>query len=330
MPSARRWANLQPASQSGLASRSLAGSAAPRRPPPPPFRTMHVHLIDGTYELYRSYFGAPSAKAPDGREVGAVRGLLASLIALLREPGVTHLGIAFDTVIESFRNQLFAGYKTGAGIEPELWAQFPLAERAACALGLCTWSMIEHEADDALATMAERAAADPRVQQVLVATPDKDLAQVVHAQRIVQLDRRQRLVLDEAAVIAKYGVAPASIPDLLALVGDDQDGIPGLPRWGMKSAATVLAHYHHLEAIPDDAAAWAVPVRGAAALAQSLAAGREEAQLYRTLATLVRTVPLAESIDALRWRGAGPDLPPLLHELGAERLLERLPSVSGT
>jgi 5'-3' exonuclease len=290
---------------------------------------MQVHLVDGTYELYRSYFGAPKATAPDGREVGAVRGLLASLIALLREDGVTHVGIAFDTVIESFRNQLFAGYKTGAGIEPELWAQFPLAERAARALGLCTWSMIEHEADDALATMAVRAAAEPQVSRVLVATPDKDLAQVVQGQRIVQLDRRQRLVLDEAAVVAKYGVAPASIPDLLALVGDDQDGIPGLSRWGMKSAATVLAHYRHLEAIPDDAARWTVPVRGAAALAQSLAEGREQAQLYRTLATLCRTVPLAESPAALRWTGATAALAPLLHELGAERLLERVPAPLG-
>jgi len=292
---------------------------------------MQVHLIDGTYELYRSYFGAPSAKAPDGREVGAVRGLLASLIALLREPGTSHLGIAFDTVIESFRNTLFAGYKTGAGIEPELWAQFPLAERAARALGLCTWSMLEYEADDALATMAVRAAAEPRVDQVLIATPDKDLAQVVQGQRIVQLDRRQRLILDEAAVVAKYGVSPTSIPDLLALVGDDQDGIPGLPRWGMKSAALVLAHYRHIEAIPDDAASWAVPVRGAGALAQSLAEGRAEAMLYRTLAVLRRDVPLAETIDALRWTGAGADFAPLLHELGAERLLERLPTpLSGT
>lgn len=288
---------------------------------------MQVHLIDGTYELFRSYYGAPAATAPDGREVGATRGLLASLISLLREPGVTHVGIAFDTVIESFRNELFAGYKTGAGIEPALWAQFPLAERAAQALGFVTWSMVEFEADDALATMAVRAAADARVQQVLVATPDKDLAQVVQGERIVQLDRRKKLVLDDAAVRAKYGVEPASIPDLLALVGDDQDGIPGLPRWGMKSAATVLAHYGHLEAIPDDAAAWAVVVRGAEALAQALAAQRDDALLYRRLATLRTDVPLPEGVDALRWCGPTAELAPLCRELGAESLLARLPSL---
>lgn len=286
---------------------------------------MDVHLIDGTYELFRSYYGAPAATAADGREVGATRGLLASMISLLRESDVTHVGIAFDTVIESFRNRLFAGYKTGDGIEPALWAQFPLVERAARALGLATWSMVEFEADDALATMAVRAAADPRVQRVFVATPDKDLAQVVHGDRIVQLDRRQKLVLDAAAVRAKYGVEPPSIPDLLALVGDEQDGIPGLPKWGMKSASTVLAHYHHLEAIPDDAAAWAVPVRGAASLAEALRTHRAEARLYKTLATLRTDVPLAEDVDALRWRGPTAAVAPFCRELGAETLLTRLP-----
>ena len=286
---------------------------------------MHVHLIDGTYELFRSHFGAPSAQAPDGREVGAVRGLLASLGALLRDPLVTHVGIAFDTVIESFRNDLFAGYKTGEGIEPALWAQFPLAERAAQALGLVVWPMVAFEADDALATMAVRAAAAPQVERVFVATPDKDLAQVVRADRIVQLDRRKNVVLDEAAVRAKYGVAPTSIPDWLALVGDEQDGIPGLPRWGTTSAASVLAHYGHLEAIPDDGAMWAVRVRGAAALAEVLAAQREQAGLYRTLATLRTDVPLAEDVDALRWRGPRDDLAPLCHELGFARFLERVP-----
>ncbi len=286
---------------------------------------MHVHLIDGTYELYRSYFGAPPATAPDGREVGAVRGLLASLVSLLGKPEVTHVGIAFDTVIESFRNGLFAGYKTGEGIEPALWAQFPLAERAMRALGLVTWSMVEFEADDALATMAVRAAADSRVERVFVGTPDKDLAQVVRGDRIVQLDRKNQVVADEAAIRTKFGVAPTSIPDLLALVGDDADGIPGLPKWGMKSAATVLAHYGTLDAIPDDAAAWAVPVRGAAGLAEVLRTHRNEARLYRTLATLRLDVPLAEDVDALRWRVARPELAPLLAELGYERLLERVP-----
>jgi 5'-3' exonuclease len=286
---------------------------------------MHVHLIDGTYELYRSYYGAPPAQDPNGREVGGVRGLLASLTSLLREPGVTHVGIAFDTVIESFRNELFAGYKTGEGIEPALWAQFPLAERAARALGLVVWPMVAFEADDALATMAVRAAADARVERVFVCTPDKDLAQVVCSDRIVQLDRKKQLVLDEAAVRTKFGIAPASIPDWLALVGDDQDGIPGLPRWGATSAAAVLAHYQHLEAIPDAAADWAVRVRGADALATVLREQRREAELYRTLATLRTDVPLAEDVDALRWRGPSSELAPFLRELGYERLLERVP-----
>jgi 5'-3' exonuclease len=284
-----------------------------------------VHLVDGTYELFRSYYGAPPARGADGQEVGAVRGLLASLLSLLREPGVTHVGIAFDTVIESFRNELFAGYKTGDGIEPALWAQFPLAERAARALGLTTWSMVEFEADDALATMAARAAADRRVARVLVGTPDKDLAQMVQGGRVVQLDRRRRLVLDEAAVRTKYGVAPASIPDLLALVGDDADGLPGLPRWGLKSAAIVLAHYGHLEAIPDDPRAWTVAVRGADALAASLAAQRGDAALYKVLATLRTDVPLVEDVDALRWRGPGPELAAVCAELDAPALLERVP-----
>lgn len=291
-----------------------------------PALPVNVHLIDGTYELFRSYYGAPPAQTAEGREVGAVRGVLASLLSLLRDPEVTHVGIAFDTVIESFRNGLFAGYKTGDGIEPALWAQFPLVERAALALGLVTWSMVEFEADDALATAAVRAAADSRVQRVFVATPDKDLAQIVRGERIVQLDRRQKLVLDENAVRAKYGVGPASIPDLLALVGDDADGIPGLPRWGMKSAATVLAHYGHIDAIPDDARQWQVAVRGADALAQSLAAQRADARLFRKLATLRLDVPLAESIDDLRWRGATADLAPFCREIGAVSLLERLPS----
>lgn len=285
---------------------------------------MNVHLIDGTYELFRSFYGAPAAAAPDGREVGAVRGLLASMLSLLREVGTSHVGIAFDTVIESFRNELFAGYKTGSGIEPALWAQFPLAERATRALGLVTWSMVEFEADDALATAAVKFAADPLVDRVFVGTPDKDLAQVVREPRIVQLDRKNKLVLDEAAVRTKYGVAPGSIPDLLALVGDDADGIPGLPRWGMTSAARVLAHYERLEAIPDDAAQWAVSVRGAEGLAAVLAQHRREALLYKRLATLRTDVPLVESLSALQWRGPTSEFAAFCREIGAERLLERI------
>ena len=285
---------------------------------------MHVHLIDGTYELFRSYYGAPPATAPDGREVGAVRGLLASLGSLLREPGVTHVACAFDTVIESFRNELFAGYKTGDGMDPLLWAQFPLAERAVAALGIAVWSMVEFEADDALATGAVRYGGDARVERVWLCTPDKDLAQMVQRDRIVGFDRKRKQVLDEAGVHAKFGVGPASIPDLLALVGDDQDGIPGVPRWGGKSAAVVLAHYGHLEQIPDDAAEWKVSVRGAEALAASLAEHRDEARLYKRLATLRTDVPLAESLDDLQWHGPRAELAELCREIDYERFLERV------
>ena len=267
---------------------------------------MKVHLVDGTYELFRAYYGAPPAKGPAGNEVGAVRGLLRSLVALLGKPGVTHMGAAFDTVIESFRNQLFAGYKTGEGIEPALLAQFPLAEMGCRALGLATWSMIEYEADDALATAAAHFERDPAVEQVVIACPDKDLTQCVRGTRVVCMDRlKGDLILDEDAVRAKFGVLPASIPDYLALVGDTADGIPGLPRWGAKSAAAVLARYGHVEDIPDDERAWDVPVRGAAALAASLRAGREEARLYKLLATLRTDVPL--DLD-LEWKGADPEL----------------------
>jgi 5'-3' exonuclease len=284
-----------------------------------------VHLIDGTYELFRNYFAVPSAQAPDGREVGAVRGVMASLAAMLREPEVTHVAVAFDTVIESFRNELFQGYKTGEGMDPVLHQQFELVERAVRALGIPVWSMVEFEADDALAAGAARYGADPRVERVFLCTPDKDLAQTVRGDRIVGFDRRKRMVLDEPGVHTKFGVGPASIPDLLALIGDEQDGIPGLPKWGARSAATVLAHYQHLDAIPDDAAQWTVAVRGAQALAAVLRERREEARLYRRLAVLRTDVPLAEDLDALRWRGAGEALPGLCREIGYERLLERLP-----
>jgi 5'-3' exonuclease len=290
---------------------------------------VNVHLIDGTYELYRSYYGAPSATAPDGREVGAVRGLLASLGSLLREPGGTHVAIAFDTVIESFRNELFDGYKTGEGIEPPLWAQFPLAEQAARALGLTVWSMVEFEADDALASGAVTYGTDPRVEQVFLCTPDKDLAQMVQGDRIVQLDRRKKAVIDEAGVRTKFGVGPLSIPDLLALVGDDQDGIPGVPKWGMKSAATVLAHYEHLETIPALATDWQVKVRGAEALADSLTAHREHAELYRRLATLRIDVPFPQSLDDLQWRGPLPELAAFCRSIGYERFAERLAGEAG-
>ncbi len=278
---------------------------------------MQIHAVDGTYELYRAYHGAPSAKDPTGREVGATRGFLRSMLALLRTDGVTHVGVAFDTVIESFRNDLFGGYKTGDGIEPELWAQFPLVERAARALGMATWSMLEFEADDALATIAARYRDDPAVTRVVLCSPDKDLAQCVRGTRVVCWDRMRRVELDEPGVVAKFGVPPASIPDYLALVGDSADGIPGVPRWGAKSAAAVLSRYGRVDAIPDDAESWDVPVRGKAALAQNLCARRDDAALYRTLATLRTDVPIAEGLRDLAWRGARrAELAALCAELG--------------
>ncbi|MFM1870589.1 MAG: hypothetical protein RL398_11 [Planctomycetota bacterium] len=286
---------------------------------------MQIHLVDGTYELFRHFYAVPSSLAPDGREVGAARGVLASLIALLRD-GATHIGCAFDTRVESFRNDLFAGYKTGAGIEPALLGQFELVEAGVRALGITAWSMVEFEADDALATAAVRCAADPRVERVLLCTPDKDLGQSVAGTRIVQLDRRKDTVLDEAGVCAKFGVPPRAIPDLLALVGDPQDGIPGVPKWGAKSAAAVLARWGELAKIPADPAEWDCAVRGAASLAASLNEHREAAALYRTLATLRTDVPIAEDVDDLRWRGPTAAFGDLCASIGAERLVSRVPA----
>jgi len=291
---------------------------------------VNVHLVDGTYELFRAYFGAPRASTPNGLEVGAVRGLLRSLSSLLREDSVTHLAVAFDHVIESFRNDLFPLYKTSAGVPEDLLAQFEPAEVAVRALGLVVWPMVEFEADDALATAAARLAGEREVERVLICTPDKDLAQCVRGRRVVGFDRMRRLVLDEDGVKEKFGVGPGSIPDFLALVGDDADGIPGLPRWGARSAGAVLGRYGHLEAIPDLHTGWEVPVRGARALAESLRAHRKEALLYRTLATLRTDVPLLEDLEALRWRGPdGPALEAVLAELGLAGLAERLKGEPG-
>lgn len=262
-----------------------------------------VHLLDGTWELFRAYFAAPGATAPDGREVGAARGLLRSLAALLRDEAVTHVGIAFDTVVESFRNAMFDGYKTGEGIEPALLQQFPLAEEVAAALGLVVWPMKEFEADDALATAAARLSGDPAVGQVRLCSPDKDLAQCVSGDRVVQMDRKSGALHGQDAVRERYGIEPVSIPDWLGLVGDAADGIPGIPRWGAKSASAVLAVYHHVEAIPDAADDWSVKVRGAAALASNLAERRSDAVLYRDLAVLRTDVPLGADLESLRWRG---------------------------
>lgn len=268
---------------------------------------MKVHLVDGTYELFRCWFAVPSSTAPDGREVGAVRGLVRTLRALLRADDVTHVGVAFDHTVESFRNDLFDGYKTGDGLDPDLFGQFPLAEDAARALGLTVWPMVDFEADDAIATAVHRYADAPGVEQVVVCSPDKDFAQLVDGTHVVLWSRKDDTFLDEDGVRAKFGVAPASIPDFLALVGDTADGIPGVPRWGAKSTATVLAHYGTIDAIPDDAAEWAVKVRGAASLAASLVEHREAARLYRTLATLRDDAPVDESLDDLEWRGVDED-----------------------
>jgi 5'-3' exonuclease len=264
---------------------------------------MQVHLIDGTYELFRCFFGAPSYKNSSGREVGATRALVRSLAAWLRSGEITHAACAFDHVIESFRNRLFAGYKTGEGIDPALYGQFGLAERAVASLGICVWSMIEFEADDALATGAKRFGAVKSVRRVLICSPDKDLAQCIRGQKIVGYDRKTQSTLDEKGVMKKFGVPPKSIPDLLALVGDTADGIPGIPRWGMKSAAAVIAAYGSIERIPKKPSQWKVPVRGAVSLAETLEFGFKDAILYRELATLRYDVPLKEGLRDLEWRG---------------------------
>jgi 5'-3' exonuclease len=284
-----------------------------------------IYLVDGTYELFRSYFGAPKAMTAAGIEVGATRGILRSLFALVREPAVTHVACAFDYVIESFRNELFAGYKTSEGVPDDLMSQFRLVERAAHALGIVVWPMVEFEADDAIAAGAERWRDAPGVEQIVLCTPDKDMAQCVRDNKVVCLDRRQRRILDTAGVIEKFGVPPASIPDWLALVGDAADGYPGVPRWGGKSAAALLAHYGHLESIPDRESEWKVSVRGAAALAASFREHREDAYLYRQLATLRVDVPLSEELDDLRWRGARRDeLTTLCREIEDEEFLNRV------
>jgi len=266
---------------------------------------LDVHLIDGTYELFRHFYALPSAKDPEGGEVAAVRGVLTSVLGMITA-GATHIAVATDHVIESFRNDLWPGYKTGAGIDPDLLAQFPLLESALTAMGVVVWPMVEFEADDALAAAAAAAARDARVDRVMICTPDKDLAQCVRGTRIVQLNRRSRVVHDEAAVVAKFGVLPASIPDYLALVGDAADGYPGLPGWGARSTAAVLAKYGHLESIPDDWRTWSVNAAQAGRLADTLARRREHAFLFRTLATLRTDIPLFESVDDLHWEGPTP------------------------
>ncbi len=275
---------------------------------------MKIHLVDGTYELFRHFYAMPSAKNADGEEIAAVRGVMYSIRGLVRD-GATHIGVATDHVIESFRNDLWSGYKTGEGIDPALWSQLPLLEEGLRAWGLMVWPMIEMEADDALASAAVKAAQDPRVEQVIICSPDKDLAQCVSGTRVIQRDRVRKTDRDEAGVVARFGVPPVSIPDYLALVGDTSDGFPGLPGWGPKSAATVLAKFGHIDAIPDDHTTWGLTVARAASLAATLARDRELALLFKELATLRIGVPVFESVDELEWHGPTPALPALRRRL---------------
>jgi 5'-3' exonuclease len=285
-------------------------------------RQMEVHLVDGTYELFRHHFAVPSHLDPDGMEVAAVRGVVGMTLTML-EQGVTHMGVATDHVIESFRNDLWLGYKTSEGMPPELLAQFPLLEDALAALGVTVWPMVDLEADDALASAARVARDDDRVDKVMIWTVDKDLGQCVEDPKVVQVDRRKgNQVIDEAGVRERFGVGPRSIPDYLALVGDSADGFPGLPGWGAKSTATVLARYEHVDAIPDDSSEWTVDVRGAAKLAATLAAAREAATLFLDLATLRMTADVG-SVDEWEWRGPTPDLAPVATRLGAPNLVVR-------
>ena len=287
---------------------------------------MKIHLVDATYELFRAYYGNPPRRNRDGTEVGAVSGLLRSLLRLLRSPDVTHVACAFDHVIESFRNDLFDGYKSSAGVEPEILTQFPLAEEATRALGIIVWPMVEFEADDVMATGAARWSDHPGVDQIVLCSPDKDLGQCVVGERVVCLDRRREWLLDENGVAEKFGIKPASIPDWLALVGDSADGIPGVPRWGAGSSSKVLARYPHLEEIPRSELDWEVQVRGAKALSASLGEHWEKGLFYRRLATLRNDVPLAENLEDLEWKGARrPQLESFCREIGDPGFLERVP-----
>jgi 5'-3' exonuclease len=277
---------------------------------------LDIYLIDGTYELFRHYYALPSARDSDGREVAAVRGVLASVLGMMKS-GATHIAVATDHVIESFRNALWPGYKTGEGIEPDLLSQFPVLEDVLAAAGIIVWPMVEFEADDALAAAAIAADRDGRVERVILCTPDKDLAQCVRGTRVVQLNRRTRVTIDEAGVIQKFGVAPASIPDYLALVGDAADGYPGLRGWGAKSSAAVLSKFLHLESIPTDWRDWHVNVSNASALAGTLSRERDHALLFRSLATLRTDIKLFDDVDQLRWNGPTPAFAMLAARLDA-------------
>jgi 5'-3' exonuclease len=281
-----------------------------------------IHLIDGTYELFRHFFAVPAAADVNGQEIGAVRGVLNSVLSMI-EGGATHIGVATDHVVESFRNDLYPGYKTSEGVAPELLSQFPVLEEALMAMGVVVWPMVEFEADDALASAAAKAAQDERVGQVFICTPDKDLAQCVVGTRVVQFDRRQNIVRDESGVVAKFGVQPQSIPDYLAVVGDSADGFPGVAGWGAKAAALVLSQYPHLEDIPKDWQAWPPSIRRARSLAESLFSAWDDALLFRTLATLRLDVPVFETVEDLRWTQPQADFREFCQRMKSETLFTR-------
>jgi 5'-3' exonuclease len=284
---------------------------------------MNVHLVDGTYELFRHFFAVPAAADINGQEIGAVRGVLTSVLSMI-ERGATHIGVATDHVVESFRNDLYPGYKTSEGVAPELLSQFPVLEEALEAMGVVVWPMIYYEADDALASAAGKAAQDNRVGQVLICTPDKDLSQCVVGTRVVQLDRRRDILRDEAGVVAKFGVKPQSIPDYLAVVGDSADGFPGLPGWGVKAAALTLSQYSHLEDIPKDWREWNPSIRKARLLSESLFHAWKDALLFRTLATLRLDVPVFDTVEDLRWKGPHPNFEEHCHRMKSPDLLRRV------
>jgi 5'-3' exonuclease len=286
---------------------------------------MDVHLIDGTYELFRHFFAVPAAADVNGQEIGAVRGVLTSVLSMI-EHGATHIGVATDHVVESFRNDLYPGYKTSEGVPRELLSQFPVLEEALEAMGAVVWPMVYYEADDALASAAGKAAQDDRVRQVLICTPDKDLSQCVVGTRVVQLDRRRDILRDESGVVAKFGVKPQSIPDYLAVVGDSADGFPGLPGWGLKAAALALSRYPHLEDIPKDWREWHPSIRKARPLSESLFKGWNDAILFRTLATLRLDVPVFDTVEDLRWKGPRQNFEDYCHRLKALDLLGRVRS----
>ena len=286
---------------------------------------MDVHLIDGTYELFRHFFAVPAAADVNGQEVGAVRGVLASVLSMI-ENGATHLAVATDHVVESFRNDLYPGYKTSEGVSGELLSQFPVLEEALEAMGVMVWPMVRFEADDALASAAAKAAHDDGVKQVLICTPDKDLSQCVVGTRVVQLDRRRNILRDEAGVVAKFGVKPPSIPDYLAVVGDSADGFPGMPGWGIKAAASTLSRYPHLEDIPKDWREWHPSIRKARVLSESLFNAWSDALLFRTLATLRLDAPVSDTVEDLRWKGPRPDFEEWCRRLKSPNLLRRATS----